>query len=703
MRKTIIMLGCCLLSISMAAQQIDRRTVVSRNNPHITTMDTLSSLTVGNGHFAMTVDATGLQTFPEYYRNGVPLGTMSDWGWHSFPNPEQYRPEDALEVIDFGRGHEELYSNQFRQLGRQHDASEWLRVNPHRLHLGAIGFDLPSDYHNKITDIDQRLDLWNGTIDTWFHYREHSYHVTTLCSPTHDEVAARIESRRQLDIVLRFPYPTGGHSDDGCDWTSTKTETRTELTAVRPYGATVRRTIDGTTYTVIVSWQGKGQISQRDANTIVLHPKSRDFAFSCFFCPTERDCDRAKLSFSDMKQETANYWHDYWTRGGIVDFSHCTDPRARELERRVVLSQYLMATQEQSDTPPQETGLTYNSWFGKFHLEMEWWHQAHFALWGRPEILDHTLEWYFQAAPKAREIARRQGFKGLRWMKMTDPSGEEAPSKVGSFLIWQQPHLIYLAELLRRAGVKGTEEKYGRLVEETALFMQDFAVLDSAANRYILNGCIPAQETLKAHEVVNPPFELNYWHWALQVAREWRRKSHHDTPCEEERMTDDVINRLSPLAFNEDSLYLAAETATDTYRDRRFTSDHPALLGALGILPDSRLIDKRVMARTLDWIWDNWNWDKTWGWDYPMVAMTAARLGQTERAVDALLMPKRTNTYLPNGHNYQDSRLRVYMPGNGGLLIAVAMMCAGWDGATGRNPGFPKDWDVRWEGLLPMP
>lgn len=36
-------------------------------------------------------------------------------------------------------------------------------------------------------------------------------------------------------------------------------------------------------------------------------------------------------------------------------------------------------------------------------------------------------------------------------MKMTDPSGLEAPSKVGSFLIWQQPHLIYLAELLYRA------------------------------------------------------------------------------------------------------------------------------------------------------------------------------------------------------------------------------------------------------------
>jgi hypothetical protein len=32
----------------------------------------------------------------------------------------------------------------------------------------------------------------------------------------------------------------------------------------------------------------------------------------------------------------------------------------------------------------------------------------------------------------------------------------------------------------------------------------------------------------------------------------------------------------------------------------------------------------------------------------------------------------------------------------------VAMMCAGWAGATGPTPGFPTDgWVVRWEGLTP--
>ena len=43
---------------------------------------------------------------------------------------------------------------------------------------------------------------------------------------------------------------------------------------------------------------------------------------------------------------------------------------------------------------------------------------------------------------------------------------------------------------------------------------------------------------------------------------------------------------------------------------------------------------------------------------------------------------------------------------NGGLLYAIAMMAAGWDGApTNQAPGFPKDgdWLVRWEGLERAP
>ena len=112
------------------------------------------------------------------------------------------------------------------------------------------------------------------------------------------------------------------------------------------------------------------------------------------------------------------------------------------------------------------------------------------------------------------------------------------------------------------------------------------------------------------------------------------------------------------------------------------------------------------MQRTLDWVMQNWNWDTTWGWDYGMTAMCAARLGDGENAVKALLIDKGKNTYLVSGHNYQEpKRLRLYLPGNGALLDAVAMMCAGWDGCPDvKNPGFPPDgkWNVKWEGLRKM-
>ena len=84
----IVVLAAMLRVTACADTAIDRHALVMRNNPHVTKIDSLHSLTVGNGRFAFTADATGLQTFPEYYKEGLSLGTYSEWGWHSFPNKE---------------------------------------------------------------------------------------------------------------------------------------------------------------------------------------------------------------------------------------------------------------------------------------------------------------------------------------------------------------------------------------------------------------------------------------------------------------------------------------------------------------------------------------------------------------------------------------------------------------------------------------
>jgi hypothetical protein len=231
--------------------------------------------------------------------------------------------------------------------------------------------------------------------------------------------------------------------------------------------------------------------------------------------------------------------------------------------------------------------------------------------------------------------------------------------------------------------------------------MASYAWHDRTKNRFVLGpALIPAQERYPAETTLNPSFELAYWYYGLATAQKWRER----LGIQRNKAWDSVLVQLSPLP-KAGNIYLAAETAPDSYTNPQFLTDHPIVLAAYGMLPASRLVDTAVMRNTFDYVWNNWNWNETWGWDFPMVAMTATRLGMPEKAVEALFMKTGSNTWLPNGHNYQNDRLRVYLPGNGGLLTAIAIMCAGFDNSRSDLPGFPKDgtWKVRYEGLNKLP
>ncbi|MCB0368819.1 MAG: hypothetical protein KDD45_05055 [Bdellovibrionales bacterium] len=164
------------------------------------------------------------------------------------------------------------------------------------------------------------------------------------------------------------------------------------------------------------------------------------------------------------------------------------------------------------------------------------------------------------------------------------------------------------------------------------------------------------------------------------------------------------MSNLSDIP-NKNDYYQNSENAMNTFQDSINRNDHPTLLGIFGFL-NSDNIDKEMLNRTLEKVLASWNWENTWGWDYPLIAMTAARLDRPKLAIEALLMETQKNTYLLNGHNYQNNNLPIYLPGNGGLLTAVAMMAAGWEGSGGaESPGFPKDgtWVVKYENLLTLP
>lgn len=699
----------CSKSVSQQCSGcIDRQALVKRHNVFVNRFDTLGSLSVGNGEFAFTVDATGLQTFPELYEKGIPLGTQSQWGWHSFPNKEGYRLEECFKEYDF-HGRKIPYASQPNTPARKKEASNFLRINPHRLHLGIVGLDIekPDGYGisvNDISDIHQTLNLWKGEIHSSFKVLGSRVEVFTYCHSGKDVIGVKVVSplvrKGLLKIKLHLPYPTGGHVDSGCDWT--KPDSHKSILTGGGNQAIVEHRLDSTCYIIRFNWSNKASMREKAPHYFVLEPKGREdtIAFSCGFY-----ADKSEISqpgFQEISENSSSEWKNYWMKGGMVDFSGSTDARASELERRIVLSQYLTRIQCAGTVPPQETGLTCNSWYGKFHLEMHWWHAAHFAFWNHPELLEKSMDWYREILPKAKEIANRQGFDGARWPKMTDETGNDCPSSVGSVLIWQQPHIIYFAEsIYRLSNDPAILEKYKELVFETARFMASYAWYEKEKDRYILGpGLIPAQECFDAATTFNPPFELEYWYWGISVAQKWLERLH----LPRNKQWDEVLAKLSVLA-QEKGIYLVAGSVPDCYSISNYTTDHPAVLGAFGMLPGSRLVDKQTMEQTFNFIWNHWQWEDTWGWDFPLTAMSATRLGMPEKAVDALFMKSLKNTYLPNGHNFQDARLRLYLPGNGGLLSAVAMMCAGYDGCKEQNPGFPKNgkWIVKWENIKPLP
>lgn len=687
--------------------KIDRYSLVHRHNILITKPDTLSSLSVGNGEFAFTTDITGLQTFYKEYENGVTLGTQSNWGWHTFPNTENYTEAECTKYVDY-RGRKVPYLVQFRENGRDAAAANYFRENPQRLQLGVIRLILVKSDGTvaKITDIQMpqhHLDLWEGGISSNFSIEGVPVKVEVFCHQQFDLISARIQSplieKGRLKVEWLFPYAVPKDKHSGYDFASAEKH-QSKLERIDPQSVKILRRLGSDHYRVKIHWEEEAKIVMTEKHHFVLSADSGNtITFSCLFSPdtsAHQHID-ALPTFAETSYNNQHHWKKFWETSGAVDFSGCTDPRAPELERRFVLSQYLTKIQNSGSLPPQETGLVYNSWYGKFHLEMHWWHSAHFANWNHPEYIAKQLDWYSKIYNRASATARSQGFKGVRWPKMVGPDGQNCPSNIGSFLIWQQPHLIYMIEQLYRSNPsRKLQDKYKDLVFATAEFMADFAVPDSSGVFHLMPPLVPAQEHWNRERALDPPFELSYWHWGLSVAQEWYKRQNGKLNSKWEN----VRTRLA-VPVQENGVYLGVANAFDSYTNPEAMKDHPMVLGTMGILPKWEKTDPEIMRNTLKLVMKKWNWLMTWGWDYPMVAMCATRLNEPEIALEALLKNVQKNTFLPNGHNFQGRDLRIYLPGNGGFLKAVSMMCAGWEGCTTKNPGFPKDgkWNIKWEGL----
>lgn len=701
---------------------IDRHALVTRHNPVIRKVDVDAPLTVGNGGFAFTADITGLQTFSEHYhRWGVPVETQSRWCWVSEPNPNDYKLSDVNKDYKQADGRVVGYPTQAST-----PAGDWLRRNP-RIHpLGQISLDYTKLDGSALAPEDiqkpeQTLDLWRGVITSRFEIEGKPVKVTTVCNPQLSMVAFRIESEhvRLGKLRARVAFPLGHDisikNTPPLDWSSeghtTKEWHRYENRLL------LHRDVNEAKYVVSIDWIGEGNTTSSQPHQYLLQSRSTNntLEFTVAFYPGLA-VPGTWSNFDLTLAASAAHWEKFWRSGAAVDFSGSTDARANEIERRIILSRYLMAAQMVGDVPPQESGLTCATWYGKHHTEMIWWHTAHFALWGHDELLAKNLEWYQRQLPAVRDLAKSRGLRGARWAKMTGPEMRESPGG-NPMIVWNQPHLVYLCELLyRNTPAPDTLNRYRELVLETADCLASMVHFDEAKKVYVLGPPLwIAQEIYDQATSQNPSFELAYWKWALQTAQQWRER----LGLKREEKWDHVIQHLAPLP-QKDGKYVALGSHPDTWDNVNSRHDHPTMLAPLGVLPGPG-VDRATMERTLDAVLQTWDWEtKIWGWDYPMIAMTAARLGRPETAVEILLRPGPNNVYFPSGHCPQRSdeaaarstrpgarkrEIAVYLPANGAFLSAVALMAAGWDGNTNAAPGFPNDgkWRVRSEGLRGLP
>ena len=702
MKKLISLVSLFCLSaflpLSVMGEPIDREAVVKRHRVCTTGTLLKSPAQVGNGKFAFGMDITGLQTF-------VPFNTLSDWSWHSFPLPEGMRAEDYRPVVVETHGKKIAYELRNPD---QPELSEWLTKNPHRYNLGRIGFRLLREDGTEAREIDlgnawQEIDLWTGVVYSRFELNRKEVKVRTVCHPDKDMIGVSIESELlndgNMSIYLDFPYPDGRyfkHYIGRYDTISGHTSTFEKLA---PNSVRIARTMDDTHYSATLDWTGPATFSRESekAHTFLLQLQhTSTFSFTCCFSP-EPVADVTE-SVASIERKSAASWEKYWRSGAAVDLSGSKDPRWLELERRIVLSQYLMRANESGLFPPQESGLVNNGWFGRFHFEMIWWHGVHYGLWNRMECFDNYLNVYKDFMPKALERAKSEGRSGARWPKCTGNFNREWPGSAHAYLIWHEPHPIYFAEMqYRQKPAPETLEKWKDVVLNTADYMADYLFYDKKTKQYVLGPpVVVVSENTDPLQTINPIFELGYFRYGLRTALEWADR----LGLSEKRTKKwkEVLSKMAPLPVA-DGVYTTYEGIPDMWT--KYTYEHPALTGVYGMLPGDG-VDQPTFKRTLEKVSKEWQFNRIWGWDFPMLAMAAARTGQPALAIDMLMHPSAGFQF--DEHGLATGGPFPYFPSNGALLTAVAMMCGGWDGSEGEAPGFPKDgsWTVRYEGFVPM-
>lgn len=258
----------------------------------------------------------------------------------------------------------------------ENDISTWLTQNPQRLNLGNIGlsFGGAKVTEDDLADKTQVLDLWTGSLVSTFTYNGTQVRVETRAAPDSDTVGVSVESNYlatgSLGLFFDFPYPDVNKFD--APFVGVWNATSNHSTSLSTFGSqfSILHTMDANSYVMNAEWEGQGQVSGPANGThryFLTTPGSTKLNLTATFSPLGVS---SMANFDRLKADAESWWQHYWTSGAFVDLTSVGSANATELQRRVILSQYLLAVNSASYYEPQESGLVNNGWYGKFHVSL---------------------------------------------------------------------------------------------------------------------------------------------------------------------------------------------------------------------------------------------------------------------------------------------------------------------------------------------
>ena len=332
-------------------------------------IDSKNPVTIGNGDFAITLDQTGTQSLYEIYKD-IPLSTMSNKNWF-YKDKKDIKPSyvDGKAYMLFNLDNDPNYQTN-RQYPFKYSFMQILLYDNDKL------IDI-----NNIKDVEQELDLYKGIVTSSFNYREKINKTTSFIYQDHDEFNFKLQSDN-LNLALKFNYPSytkNGYRQDILPNVLVKEDRITLL-----YD-------DKNSLSFKLKSSSKYQIVE---NTLIFDDNNVSFS----------------LALDEIKE--GKFLDEFWKcdNGIIID--------NEELVKKMVLSKYLLHVNSTGIYPPQESGLTYNCWNSKFHLEM---HLIH-SLWNiynnHVDDLVKSFDYYLSIMPSSLKRASLNGYKGLRFPKI---------------------------------------------------------------------------------------------------------------------------------------------------------------------------------------------------------------------------------------------------------------------------------------------